>query len=233
MRGAFLAGLIALASASTSCRTTRPNTADTGKQSAAPKPQPPAGSSGPVPHTTESDTGLRPCGSAADCSANEICCLSMDEGLAAYCAKGCSSQVACSNDEDCGSGLSCRLLDGKVPTCQPTRPGTRCGEARCEGPTPICCWDTAANTGTCLHDGTECPVDGKHWTVHCSSAADCGSYHCCTGALPQTTCSLGCAIGIDTCSTQSECPKFLGPPTGCQPRDDGPPWLGNCEYGSD
>ena len=67
--------------------------------------------------------------------------------------------------------------------------------------------------------------------LQCASPKDCGGERCCIGGpLAMTACAGSCTSGVDVCDSVADCPNFVGPPIGCEPDPDGPPFVKLCRY---
>ena len=110
------------------------------------------------------------------------------------------------------------------PSLEPS--GVQCGSARCEGSTPICCFNGSVTSdgASCVGDSGDCGGGGltEPTFASCEKAADCASGElCCAswGPVPGTLtwmCATDCFLGdegVDSvlsgfaqvCQTSCEC----------------------------
>jgi hypothetical protein len=175
------------------------------------------------------------CLTSADCPSGQSCCgYPVDESAVNHCAAKCDVAVACTPDQpgSCRAGFRCkpssRSRSGGI--CVVKAPRTACGNQTCSGATPVCCYDMKTKSGKCIPPSPEgvpeldpaCPLSGDTAILQCTTPADCGGEDCCAGG-PFAVTSCGgerCMSGIQTCGKISDCPEFLGPPTGCRADPD-------------
>ncbi len=117
-----------------------------------------------------------------------LCCRTYD------CSGGCPPKLACEQTQclteiaeaclpggKCEAGFSCRIEPGQDQgVCMMDCPGVTCGSKRCEGKTPVCRWERAAEKGTCVADSAanaDTPNDDVAW-LGCATSRDCAGYAC-------------------------------------------------------
>jgi len=188
------------------------------------------------------------CDEKADCPGDQSCCLTWG------CSGGCPPVAVCSKvpclhgpvelclpGGACSKGFHCVPGDGNRPgSCEFDRAGVTCGDTRCSGTTPICCWDTKARTGECVaqcNDQDELNLD--LWALRCTSPDDCGGYPCADfGSLPMR---IGACFGAYDvpdrsqtvfCRTIRDCPtmNLQGKPKACRAAPAFPRGVKVCVY---
>jgi hypothetical protein len=127
---------------------------------------------------------------------------------------------ACLAGGKCSAGFHCSIETGREQgTCVMDKPGVDCGGKRCEGNTPVCRWDHAARSGSCVAESgadVNTPDDNLAW-LGCASSRDCAGYACGKMAdMPVQ--SFFCATpGFAgdrffpiLCASVADCPKHWG-----------------------
>jgi|GEM_PF-4300221 len=143
------------------------------------------------------------CDDDADCPAGEHCCAGQYWGGTGphihTCTKDrCMEAIACVAATGCPPNLACRPSGSWGDAhCEPAVTGVACGNRRCGGATPVCCWDEAKNAGRCIAEpGRSGACTGEdEGPVRCRGRADCGGYDCCRYLARATDCSGTCPRG--------------------------------------
>ena len=186
------------------------------------------------------------CDGVEDC-ADGVCCRT------SLCTGECPPMFACETPlcetepggvclpgGICPKGYRCSQLPGEATgVCVLEAPGVDCGSRRCQGKTPVCCWNSEAQSASCEES---CPGQGMGDFVelHCASRRDCGGYSC--GKFSSSPAKIyGCAghsFAGDRflpilCSTVADCPRRHGDnPVACK-RDETlklPPNIKSCMW---
>ena len=172
----------------------------------------------------------RHCDESRDCATGARCCRELDyDAQCQYterwsCKAGkCGSRSGVSN-EVCLAGSTCS--NGACTTygyCPPDAARVSCGTVICnsgEG----CCWDPAANQGTCVTDFQACQPDyltyQRRQLIWCRGPRDCAPGFECFNYTGQILFEdYGCGhsrchgmsgfLGPFLCDTRADCPKVL------------------------
>lgn len=177
----------------------------------------PAGSAPSAP-VASADTAPRPapgaCDGSGDCAAGERCCRVRDE---AFCeplspaVKGRYDTRCLYSDahELCADGSVCRTPGTSCVAGSCRKQGVRlkCGQASCEGDTPVCCFD-----GSPGYDRCEANKCSRGQQIECRKLADCPSGQVCCAGTDGAHCGVYCA-DMDTvlCSSHADCAKVQVP----------------------
>jgi hypothetical protein len=188
------------------------------------------------------------CDEMADCPGGKSCCATWG------CSGGCPPVHVCT-DVPCWHGPLEQCLPGgacsarfrcvvehgmRTGTCRYERAGVACGDKRCSGEEPLCCWNAKTRRGTCAAD---CPEDpgGDTWRLACTSPDDCGGYPCADFAISPTR-PVSCMgsynvpdqSGVVFCRSIRDCPKMnmLGKPRACVPDPTFPGAAKTCRFES-
>ena len=175
------------------------------------------------------------CDDDSDCAGGEHCCAGQYWGGTGphmhMCEKEqCAEAISCVVPTDCPAGLKCRTLDSGDGHCEPADPGAQCGATRCNGASPVCCWNNATQRGTCIADPREteeCRGEDES-RLRCRGRRDCGGYDCCLEMVNGTDCWSSCpgpSLGV-ACETMADCPAEGPGPGGMRQRYD------TCENGA-
>lgn len=196
------------------------------------------------------------CDEASDCPQGQACCI---QDLASGEPSAYRSECAplpCNVAEICVPGAPCagrgRVCRQDAETgeaggrCALESPGSACGDRRCEGTSPVCCWDVARATGRCVGDATECLQPDAQGTataeavvLECSSGEDCGGYPCAHSGVSVPGVIYACTsrwaagdMGFTIlCRTARDCPEYPGRARrGCERNPELPPWVSTCVY---
>ncbi len=175
------------------------------------------------------------CDQDADCGPGERCCAGQYWGGTGphvhMCVRErCQDAIACRPATGCPAGLACapQGVSGDMH-CVPAMRGVACGNGRCGGATPVCCWDYTRNRGGCMAEpgrSAVCTGDDEN-RIRCRGRSDCGGYDCCQYMARSSDCASSCpgaAIGV-LCQTMADCPPEGPGPGGARQRYD------RCENG--
>jgi hypothetical protein len=176
----------------------------------------------------KSEDNVIDCDDNSDCAAGEQCCAGQYWGGTGphmhVCTKDrCMEAIACVPASGCPTGLTCKVGPGGFGHCEPI-PGVQCGNVRCKGATPLCCWDATNRKGRCVADpGPSNPCTGDdEESLRCRGRKDCGGYDCCRQMVTGTDCWSSCpgpALGV-ACETFADCPPEGPGPGGMRQRYD-------------
>lgn len=173
----------------------------------------------------------RRCDEKADCPGAQACCMTW------ACSGECPPVAVCSDAPclhgaveqclpggECSAGFRCEAARGGRPgTCVLTNPGVACGETRCSGARPLCCWNAKTRSGECARECSEEP-DEDRWSLGCTTPDDCAG-HPCANLVPSPVPFSSCTSAYDVpdrssvvfCRTIADCPvmNLLGKPRAC------------------
>jgi len=188
----------------------------------------------------DTTTGAVLCDDATDCVPGQVCCWKAADSENEYAecgSKPCQLHEACVNDGSCRAGWHCQPPhNALVPgMCERDRIEVQCGNTKCTGATPVCCWNPFGPGGErCIGAREACSphADPPGVAIECRGAKDCDGEQCC-GSFG-TTCMGSCTNSSIICETERDCPAdYAGIPLrGClagQNQQD-PPWLKSCVY---
>lgn len=183
------------------------------------------------------------CDGAEDCPGGACC-------ETAACTGDCPPLYACESPRcetqpggvcqggACPHGFRC-ATSGAEASCVLANPGVHCGTKRCEGDTPLCCWNVKTKQSSC---GKSCPGDGMGDSAQlaCAGVADCGGYACgrfSSSPAKNYACAghsfAGDRFSPILCASLADCPKQFGvvASTCASPGDDSlPPNAKVCGY---
>lgn len=129
--------------------------------------------------------------------------------------------------ETCADGSPCRTVGTTCVAGQCRKKGVslKCGETRCEGETPVCCYDGSPGYDRCA--AQRC---GHGQRLACRKLSDCPTGQMCCAGTEGTSCGVACA-DMDTvlCNVNADCAGVtvpltegeVGKATTCVPYVDG------------
>ncbi len=186
------------------------------------------------------------CDGAEDCPGGACCntaaCTGGCPPLHACESPRCESEPGgvCSPGGACPAGFECLTAErSKQGSCVLSNPGVTCGDKRCEGDTPLCCWNVKTKQGQCADS---CPGEGMDGVARlaCANNADCAGYACgrFSSSPAQSFACAGHSFAGDRfepilCASLADCPKHFGLiAQSCKSPGDGslPPNVKVCGY---
>jgi hypothetical protein len=135
------------------------------------------------------------CGDSSQCETDDLCCLSYfaSDADIVRCNPG-----SCDYAEVCSEGHACKTPRTSCigGTCR--RNDVLCGNTKCDGATPNCCFDEGKLV---------CAADCKGRSIACTKTADCPGTTKCQASGGRTYCSgvVDIANAQQVCTSDAEC----------------------------